>query len=40
MSGADAGGGGPGGPFGGPPNFIKRKKNDARVHVKTTHYST
>ena len=27
-------------PFGGPPNFIKREKNVARVHAKTPRFST
>ena len=47
FPGADPGGGGGGSggqdpppPFGGPPNFIKRGKNVAGVHAKTTDFST
>ena len=34
------GGGGPGGLFWGPPNFIKREKNVARMRAKTPRFST
>ena len=37
--GGGGGGSGGSGPFGGPPNFIKREKT-SRVYTRTLHFST